>query len=69
MRQNQRLTQPATENLTPSAERSTALESGCATFRGGAAHRELEKAKNQKSLQNTSKKLTTKYPQLDNAKL
>jgi hypothetical protein len=45
------------------------LESGCATFRGGAAQRELEKTKHQKSLQNTSKKLTTKYPQLDNAKL
>jgi len=44
-------TQP--DNLTPSAERSTALESGCATFRGGAAHRELEKTK---KLQNTSKK-------------
>ena len=63
------ITTNTTENLTLPAERITALESGCATFRGGAAHRELEKTKNQKSLQNTSKKLTTKYPQLDNAKL
>ena len=60
------ITTNTTENLTLPAERNTALESGCATFRGGAAHRELEKTKN---LQNTSKKLTTKYPQLDNTKL
>jgi hypothetical protein len=60
------ITTNTTENLTLPAERNTALESGCATFRGGAAHRELEKTK---KLQNTSKKLTTKYPQLDNAKL
>ena len=47
------ITTNTTENLTPPAERNTALESGCATFRGGAAHRELEKTK---KLQNTSKK-------------
>jgi len=42
------ITTNTTENLTPPAERNTALESGCATFRGGAAHRELEKTKNYK---------------------
>ena len=42
------ITTNTTENLTLPAERNTALESGCATFRGGAAHRELEKTKNYK---------------------
>ena len=55
------ITTNTTENLTPTAERNTALESGCATFRGGAAHRELEKTKNYKiPLKNNYKIPTTR---------
>ena len=56
------ITTNTTENLTPPAERNTALESGCATFRGGAAHRELEKTKNYKiPLENLQGKITLQH--------